>query len=159
MYRVVQKNSCMFECSRSLYAHWPRQPMHSQSALTEHVSLNLARFLLLDPVRAWAPVFALRICRVPMHTMSRILLAAHTWVWLIWVCKQESTQAQDSCFWPFQSTMGKNLAARKVNHLVLLIYIDGHKLMLEPNVLVWLMTRQNLTCHKIHSTQMFRHQI
>ena len=30
---------------------------------------------------------------------------------------------------------GKNLAARKVNHLVILIYIDGHKLMLEPNVL------------------------
>ena len=26
------------------------QPMHSQSALTEHVSLNLARFFLLDPV-------------------------------------------------------------------------------------------------------------
>ena len=24
--------------------------MHSQSALTEHVSLNLARFFLLDPV-------------------------------------------------------------------------------------------------------------
>ena len=25
-------------------------PMHSLSALTEHVSLNLARFFLLDPV-------------------------------------------------------------------------------------------------------------
>ena len=52
-YRVVQKNSCMFESSRPLSAHWPRQPMHSQSALTEHVSLNLARFFLLDPVHRW----------------------------------------------------------------------------------------------------------
>ena len=44
-YRFVQKNSCMFECSRLLFAHWPRQPMHSPSALTEHVSPNLAGFL------------------------------------------------------------------------------------------------------------------
>ena len=43
-YRVVQKYSCMFEFSCSLSAHWPRQPMHSAPALTEHVSLNLARF-------------------------------------------------------------------------------------------------------------------
>ena len=43
-YRVVQKNSCMFESSRPLSAHWPRQPTHSPSALTEHVSLSLAEF-------------------------------------------------------------------------------------------------------------------
>ena len=49
-YRVVRKNSCMFELSRHLTAHWQRQPMHSPSALTEHMSLNLARFFLLDPV-------------------------------------------------------------------------------------------------------------
>ena len=45
-YWVMQKNSCMFEFSRPLSAHWPRHPMHSPSALTEHVSLNLARFFV-----------------------------------------------------------------------------------------------------------------
>ena len=39
-YRDVQKNSCMFE-SLLLAAHWPRQPMHSTSALTELSSQNL----------------------------------------------------------------------------------------------------------------------
>ena len=34
-YRVVQKNSCMFEFSRPLSAHRPRQPMHCPSALTD----------------------------------------------------------------------------------------------------------------------------
>ena len=49
-YRVVQKKSCMFEYSRPLSAHWSRQPIHSPSALTEHVSSNLAGIFLLDPV-------------------------------------------------------------------------------------------------------------
>ena len=50
MYSVVQKNSRMFEFTAF---HPPTNlglPMHSPSALTEHVSLNLARFFLLDPV-------------------------------------------------------------------------------------------------------------
>ena len=36
LHRVVQRNSCMFEFS----LHWPRQPMHSPSAVMEHVSPN-----------------------------------------------------------------------------------------------------------------------
>ena len=50
IYRVVQKNSIMFESSRPLSAQCPRQPMNSPSALTEHVSLNLAGIFLLDLV-------------------------------------------------------------------------------------------------------------
>ena len=38
------KNSCLFEFSRPHSAQWPRQPMHSPSALTEHVSPNVAGF-------------------------------------------------------------------------------------------------------------------
>ena len=39
---VVQKNSSMFEFAASLLPTNVGQPMHSPSALTEHVSLNLA---------------------------------------------------------------------------------------------------------------------
>ena len=49
-YSVVQKNSCMFEFPAFLPPTNLGLPMHSPSALTEHVSLNLARFFLLDPV-------------------------------------------------------------------------------------------------------------
>ena len=49
MYRVMQKNSCMFESSRPLSAQWARQPMHSPSALTEHLSPNLARVFFARP--------------------------------------------------------------------------------------------------------------
>ena len=47
MYSVVQKNSCIFEFPAFLPPSDLGLPMHSPSAL---VSLNLARFLLLDPV-------------------------------------------------------------------------------------------------------------
>ena len=50
IYSVVQKNSCMFEFPASLQPTNLGLPMHSPSALTEHVSLNLARFFLLNPV-------------------------------------------------------------------------------------------------------------
>ena len=43
-YSVVQKNSSMFEFPAILLPTNLGQPMHSPSALTEHVSLNLARF-------------------------------------------------------------------------------------------------------------------
>ena len=38
--------------SRLISAKQNGQPMHSQLALTEHVSLNLASLILLDPVKA-----------------------------------------------------------------------------------------------------------
>ena len=43
-YSVVQKNSCMFEFAAFLPPTDLGLPMHSPSALTENVSLNLARF-------------------------------------------------------------------------------------------------------------------
>ena len=49
-YSLVQKNSSMFELPAFLPPPNLGLPMHSPSALTEHVSLNLARFFLLDPV-------------------------------------------------------------------------------------------------------------
>ena len=49
-YSVVRKNSSMFEFPAFLLPPNPGQPMHSPSALTEHVSPNLAGFFLLDPV-------------------------------------------------------------------------------------------------------------
>ena len=45
-----KKNSCMFEFPAFLPPVNLGLPMHSPSALTEHVSLILARFFLLDPV-------------------------------------------------------------------------------------------------------------
>ena len=39
--------------SRLISAKQNGLPMHSQLALTEHVSLNLAPLILLDPVRYW----------------------------------------------------------------------------------------------------------
>ena len=45
-----KKKSCMFEFAAFLPPTNLGLPMHSPSALTEHVSLNLARFFLLDPV-------------------------------------------------------------------------------------------------------------
>ena len=50
IYRVEQNNSCMFEIAAFLPPTNLRQPMHSPSALTEHVSLNLAWFFLLHAV-------------------------------------------------------------------------------------------------------------
>ena len=41
-YSVVQKNSSMFEFAAFLLPTNLGQPMHSPSALTEHVALNLA---------------------------------------------------------------------------------------------------------------------
>ena len=49
-YSVVQKNSSMFEFAAFLLPTNLGQPMHSPSALTEHVSLNLAWFFLLYAV-------------------------------------------------------------------------------------------------------------
>ena len=50
LYSVVQKNSSMFEFAAFLLPTNVGQPMHSPSALTEHVSLNLAWFFLLNAV-------------------------------------------------------------------------------------------------------------
>ena len=50
LYSMVQKISCMFEFPAFLPPTNLGLPMHSPSALTEHVSLNLARFFLLNPV-------------------------------------------------------------------------------------------------------------
>ena len=49
-YSVVQKNSSMFEFAAFLLPTNIGPPMHSQSALAELPSPNLAPFLLLDPV-------------------------------------------------------------------------------------------------------------
>ena len=59
LYRVEQNNSFMFEIPAFLLPSNLGQPMHSPSALTEHVSLNLAGFFLLDPV--CLPIKGLRI--------------------------------------------------------------------------------------------------
>ena len=48
-YTVVQKNSFMFEFPAFLPPINLELPMHSPSALTEHVSLNLARFFFARP--------------------------------------------------------------------------------------------------------------
>ena len=48
-YSEVQKNSCTFEFPAFFLPTNLGLPMHSPSALTDHVSLNLARFLLPDP--------------------------------------------------------------------------------------------------------------
>ena len=50
MYSLGGKNSYMFEFPSFLPPTNLGLPMHSSSALTEHVTLNLARFILLDPV-------------------------------------------------------------------------------------------------------------
>ena len=50
IYRPVQKKSPLFEFPAFLPPTNLGLPMHSPSALTEDVSLNLARFFLLDPV-------------------------------------------------------------------------------------------------------------
>ena len=49
-YSVVQKDFPLFENSRLNSSKQNGQPMHSQLALTENVSLNLAPLILLDPV-------------------------------------------------------------------------------------------------------------
>ena len=49
LYSVVQKNSCMFEFPAFLPPTNLGLPMHSPSALTEHASLNLARFFFARP--------------------------------------------------------------------------------------------------------------
>ena len=49
-YSLVQINSSMFVSPAFLPPTNLGLPMHSPSALTKHVSLNLARFFLLDPV-------------------------------------------------------------------------------------------------------------
>ena len=50
-YRMVQKIFPPVWNSRLISAKKNGQPMHSQLALTEHVSLNLAPLILLDPVQ------------------------------------------------------------------------------------------------------------
>ena len=50
LYRVVQKIFPPVWNSRLISAKQNGQPMHSQLAPTEHVSLNLAPLILLDPV-------------------------------------------------------------------------------------------------------------
>ena len=52
MYSVVQKNVPPVWNSRLISAKQNGQPMHSQLALTEPVSLNLAPLILLDPVES-----------------------------------------------------------------------------------------------------------
>ena len=49
-WNVEQKNSCMFEFPAFLLLTNLGQPLHSPSALTEHVSLNIAGTFPLDPV-------------------------------------------------------------------------------------------------------------
>ena len=49
IYSVVQKNSCLFEFPAYLPPTNVGLPMHSQSALTEHVSLTLARIFFARP--------------------------------------------------------------------------------------------------------------
>ena len=49
-YSVVQKNSSMFEFAAFLLPTNLGQLMHSPSALTEHVSLDLAWFFLVHAV-------------------------------------------------------------------------------------------------------------
>ena len=51
-YSVVQKEFPPVWNCRLISAKQNGQPMHSQLALTEHVSLNLAPLILLDPVFA-----------------------------------------------------------------------------------------------------------
>ena len=51
MYRLVQKDCPLFEFPSALLPANLGQPMHSQLALTELPSLNLAPFILLNPVR------------------------------------------------------------------------------------------------------------
>ena len=53
-YSVVQKKFPPVWNSRLDSAKQNGQPMHSQLALTEHASLNLAQLILLDPVLSWA---------------------------------------------------------------------------------------------------------
>ena len=50
IYRVEQNNSCMFESTAFVLPPNLGQPMHCQTALTEHGSLNLAGTFLIDPV-------------------------------------------------------------------------------------------------------------
>ena len=49
-YRVVQKNSCILEFFLLTAANWPRQAIHSPSALTELPLPNLAGTFLLYPI-------------------------------------------------------------------------------------------------------------
>ena len=49
IYSVVQKNSCMFEFPAFVPPANLGLPMHSPPALTEHASLNLARFFFARP--------------------------------------------------------------------------------------------------------------
>ena len=51
-YSMVYKNCCMFEFPAFLPPTNLGLPMHSPSALKEHVSLNLACFFLLNPACA-----------------------------------------------------------------------------------------------------------
>ena len=53
--RVEQKNFCMFEFPTFVLSTNLEQPMHSPTALTEHVSLNFAGLFMLDPVLALRP--------------------------------------------------------------------------------------------------------
>ena len=51
LYRLVQKKCSLFEFPAFLLPTNLRQPMRSQSALMEIPSLNLACFILLNPVQ------------------------------------------------------------------------------------------------------------
>ena len=63
VYGVVQKNVPSFEIPRLISAEQNGQPMHSQLALTEHGSLNLAPLILLDPVHEIIFISFVSICR------------------------------------------------------------------------------------------------
>ena len=56
------------------------QPMHSQLALTEHVSLNLAPLILLDPVLSGCPLNPLPKCPdLHNNTNSELCTPAMPW--------------------------------------------------------------------------------
>ena len=55
-YSVVQKNSCMFEFPAFLPPTYLGQPMDSPTAMTEHVSQNLAGFFSLHAVQVYRAV-------------------------------------------------------------------------------------------------------
>ena len=69
IYSVVQKNCPPVWNCRLISAKQNGQPMHSQLALTEHASLNLAPLILLDPVKVRWDCLLWGIRREKIHQM------------------------------------------------------------------------------------------
>ena len=104
------KNSYMFEFPTFLAPTNLVLPLHSPSALTEHVSLNLARFFLLDPV--WPIMLTFSDVKNPARPRAIHMLESSTapsaFVEMSCLTKNSWLVPSPSVIWDAQETTESN---------------------------------------------------